>query len=416
MSDLTILWLRRDLRVFDHLALDAALQHTNVRVIYSDEPPASPFQFELLEQLLGVLKSQFHNLGLELERRPVADIVNANPKHVFVSADYTPRGLRRDKHVSVQLGTGILQAADSPYAVQPGMLKTRTGDHYKVFTPFYKAWSDCGWDTPNLERAGGSAWEHWLDFLEFRLLDYATLRDRPDLDGTSRISQYLSLGALHPRALLETLRQCDTGSPEDKTAFARELAFREFYADFVYHRPDSITENVNPKFVNFQWNEVSEDFEIWKAGITGYPIIDAGMRQLAATGWMHNRVRMLVASFLTKDLHLPWQLGADYFRNTLIDFDEAINQHSWQWCAGTGTDASPYFRIFNPQTQGQRFDPDAVYIRKWVPELADVPANDIHKLRNLPKAYPQPIVDHAAERLDALARYEAVKNSTLGIA
>ena len=310
-------------------------------VIYAADPPRSSFQNDAVNTALFEPRNALRGHGLELERRTLADIINAKPERVIVTADYTPAGLRRDKRVSEALGAGIMESLDCNYAVPPGVLRTGTGGHYKVFTPYYHAWSECGWETPNLACASGQAWA-----------------DRPDLDGTSRISHHLSVGALHPRGLLETLSDADA-PVSDRQAFARELAFREFYADFLYHRPETATANVNPKFASFRWNEATEDFECWKAGTTGYPVIDAGMRQLLATGWMHNRVRMLVASFFTKDLHLPWQLGAEYFREMLVDFDEATNQHSWQWCAGTGTDASPYFRIFNPQTQGKRFDPQA---------------------------------------------------------
>lgn len=378
----------------------------NLRVIYAGPKPRSSFQAAARAVALNELAIELHERGLELERARPEDIVAAKPERVIVTADYTPGGLRRDKRVADELGTGVMESLDCGYAVAPGTLRTGTGGHYKVFTPFYRAWSACGWDAPNLADAGGSAWEHWLDFLQCRLEGYATQRDRPDLDGTSSISHLLALGALHPRGLLETLSQCADAPVEDREVFTRELAFREFYADFLFHRPETTDQDVNPKFANFRWDEPTVDFECWKDGTTGYPIVDAGMRQLAATGWMHNRVRMLVASFLTKDLHLPWQLGAQYFRDMLVDFDEASNQHSWQWCAGTGTDASPYFRVFNPQTQGKRFDPQAEYIRRWVPELANTPAADIHALRNLPADYPLPIVDHAEERHDALARYQ----------
>ncbi|WJZ01349.1 cryptochrome/photolyase family protein [Corynebacterium freiburgense] len=404
----TILWLRRDLRVFDHPGFEAVLQSPNPRIIYSNDAPASPFQRRFLHETLQELARNIRDFGLELEYKTPAEIIKEHPERVVVTADYSPKGLLRDKQIADALGPNIMQAVDCNYAVQPGFLKTSTGGHYKVFTPFYRAWSECGWEHPNLRNAKGKAWEHWQECLEDGLNGYATQRDRPDIKGTSQISHYLSLGALHPRSLLETLQQSDHIPNEDRTAFARELAFREFYADFVYHRPESLTKDVNPKFAQFKWNDISDDFQLWKTGHTGYPIIDAGMRQLNTTGWMHNRVRMLVASFLTKDLLLPWQLGAEYFRDTLIDYDETINQHSWQWCAGTGTDASPYFRIFNPQTQGKRYDPDAIYIRKWVPELAETPADNIHKLRDLPETYPKPIVDHAEARLEALARYQAL--------
>ncbi|PRQ10447.1 deoxyribodipyrimidine photolyase [Corynebacterium sp. 13CS0277] len=424
-----ITWLRSDLRAHDHPALEQA----DGPAVFIRPTHASPARRALWEELLADMR---HALGDRLVVEPApthptrearwaatADTLlrharAAGAEEVLVQADYTPKGLARDKTVAEILATGgvRLRALGSGYAVPPGTLRTGAGGHYKVFTPFYRAWLDCGADAPTspAPATGASrAWDHWEEFRRHRLAGYAEHRDLPAVDGTSRISAYLATGALHPRTLLASLAATDedTAPAEDRVAFARELAFREFYADFVYHRPETLQEDVNPRFAGFTWNTPGEDLEVWKEGRTGYPIVDAGMRQLAATGWMHNRVRMLVASFLTKDLHLPWQVGAGHFRELLVDYDPAINQHSWQWCAGTGTDASPYFRIFNPLTQGKKFDPDATYITRWVPELAGVPAADIHSLRNLPAAYPRPMVDHAEERRVALARYEAVKGN-----
>ncbi len=233
--------------------------------------------------------------------------------------------------------------------------------------------------------------------MEQGLTDYPAHRDRPDLDATSRMSAHLKFGTIHPRTMA-----ADLASGND--AYLRELAFRDFYAAVLYHWPDSAWRNWNR---DFDAIEVDDDeaalraFEAWKAGRTGFPIVDAGMRQLAATGFMHNRVRMIVASFLVKDLHLPWQWGARWFLEQLVDGDLANNQHGWQWAAGCGTDAAPYFRVFNPTLQGAKFDPDGAYIRRWVPELADVV--DVHKLgTGRPRSYPEPIVDHAEERLEAL--------------
>jgi deoxyribodipyrimidine photo-lyase len=190
----------------------------------------------------------------------------------------------------------------------------------------------------------------------------------------------------------------DLGSGKGAQAYLRELAFRDFYAAVVKEWPDSVWWNWNKNFDTMKVNEdaqAKKAFEAWKAGRTGYPIVDAGMRQLSETGWMHNRVRMIVASFLVKDLHLPWQWGARWFLDQLVDGDMANNQHGWQWAAGTGTDAAPYFRVFNPTTQGEKFDPEGVYVRRWIPELG---TDD----------YPDPIVDHKAERAEALRRYSAI--------
>ncbi|MCK7637247.1 DNA photolyase family protein [Corynebacterium sp. P7202] len=404
-----IVWLRRDLRLHDHPALAAG--GPDARVVVVREPAANGFQRALVDAALDEVRA--HRTVEVFDGDPREVIPGLNPTKVWVSADFTPSGLARDRAVSGALGPGVMEAAGSAYAVDPGILRTGQGGHYKVFTPFYRAWCDYGADDPvgGLPGEDGlpvtRAWRDWCGFLRDRLDGYAENRDIPAIDGTSRISGWLAVGALHPRSLLATLAVAD--APEDdKEAFARELAFREFYADFLHHRPETAHSDVNPRFAGFRWNESGSEFDLWARGRTGFPIVDAGMRQLAATGWMHNRVRMLVASFLTKDLHLPWQAGAEHFRRHLVDFDVASNQHSWQWCAGTGTDASPYFRVFNPMTQGRKFDPDSRYITRWVPELRGVPAGDIHAIRNLPSGYPVPIVDHAEERRDALARYEEI--------
>ena len=409
---------------------------------------------ENLDGNLLIVRGAPNDLIPELVRRFTID-------EVAVSAEYYYSGLQRDKYIASQVP---MHAHGDNYAQSPGQILTQSGTQYKVFTPFYNSWIELDCKPPYLsvdtsagvfqpistevldaeplehgvvvtdkELADGASWQPdlpgqerawsigcrsakkmWLDYISdtdptHSLRDYKAHRDTPALDGTSRISSQLALGCIHPRTLLWDLRgpqaKVDTDiADEDIAAFIRQLAFREFYADYLYHRPETGWSDVNPKFASFVWNELPEgwrdnptgDYLAWIEGRTGFPLIDAGMRQLAATGWMHNRVRMLVASFLTKDLHLRWQYGAAYFLDLLVDGDFATNQHSWQWAAGTGTDASPYFRVFNPDTQLKKFDPHETYVRRWISEYG---TGD----------YPAPIVDHAAERLDALARYEAIK-------
>ncbi|WP_369441049.1 cryptochrome/photolyase family protein [Mycobacterium intracellulare] len=220
------------------------------------------------------------------------------------------------------------------------------------------------------------------------------------------MSAHLKFGTVHPRTLAADLDLRGGGAQ----AYLRELAFRDFYADVLHHWPASAWRNWNKDFDGIPTDsgaEAERRFAAWKAGETGFPFVDAGMRQLRETGFMHNRVRMSVASFLVKDLHLPWQWGAEWFLDQLVDGDMANNQHGWQWCAGCGTDAAPYFRVFNPTTQGEKFDPTGDYIRRWVPELRS--ADDAHLRRGRrPDNYPQPIVDHAAERAEALRRYQSI--------
>jgi len=224
------------------------------------------------------------------------------------------------------------------------------------------------------------------------------------------MSPYLKYGSIHPRTMLADL---GTRRSESVETFRTEIAWREFYADILHQRPDSARGNYDVAFNALPVDNRRDLFAIWTEGRTGFPIVDAGMRQLREQAWMHNRVRMIVASFLVKDLHLPWWWGARHFMALLVDGDLASNQHGWQWTAGSGTDASPYFRVFNPTTQGERFDPDGDYVRTFVPELRGVPGKKVHQPWALPggvpDGYPDPMVDHRAERVEALARYDLVK-------
>jgi len=231
------------------------------------------------------------------------------------------------------------------------------------------------------------------------------------LSGTSHLSHALAFGEVHPRTLLREL----SDSPA-QTVFMKEIAWREFYADVLWHNPTSQTDYLEPRFKSMRYDTgelASARLEAWKQGKTGYPMVDAGMRQLLQTGWMHNRVRMIVASFLVKDLHLEWQQGAEWFERNLSDFDPASNSHGWQWTAGCGTDASPYYRVFNPVLQGLKFDPDGNYVRKYVGELAHIDGPAVHEPWLLPAFeapdYPARLVDHSTERDESLARLKEIK-------
>ena len=373
-------------------------------------------------------------------RRVVLAARAVGAERVHVSADFGPYGRERDEAVEQALAeAGIeLVRTGSPYAVDPGRVRNGSGEPYKVFTPFSRAWNDVGWDAPadaptgvswlgldegtteipeprvpaglDLPEPGeASAQRQWAEFLD-RVDDYDTHRDRPDRDGTSRMSVHLKYGEVHPRTLL-----ADLGAKRSRGAqtYRTELAWREFYADVLYRRPDSARDYYKPEFSHMDYDHPGDQLTAWQEGRTGFPVVDAGMRQLRATGWMHNRLRMIVASFLVKDLHVEWQHGARHFLHWLVDGDLASNNHGWQWTAGSGTDASPFFRVFNPTTQGRRFDPDGAYVRRWVSELADpdqVP--DPHEpdadTRDL-VGYPAPMLDHKEERQEALDRYERIK-------
>ncbi|MGV0809118.1 cryptochrome/photolyase family protein [Mycolicibacterium setense] len=438
----TVLWFRRDLRCSDHPALLEAAEHDGeVLACYVLDPRLEAssgarrlrYLYGALHELSATLDGNLLVTRGRPERRIPALARAVGATSVHISQDFSPFGRRRDDAVRAALGETTLCATGSGHLVSPGRITKADGAPYQVFTPFYRAWrahgrrapADSGpasarWIDPDAisaeigerieipsatdilmfdagERAARS---QWREFVEHGLADYPSRRNRPDLDATSRMSAHLKFGAIHPRTMAVDL---DSGAD----AYLRELAFRDFYATVLYHWPDSAWRNWNR---DFDAIEVDDDeaarqaFEAWKAGRTGFPIVDAGMRQLASTGFMHNRVRMIVASFLVKDLHLPWQWGARWFLDQLIDGDLANNQHGWQWAAGCGTDAAPYFRVFNPTLQGAKFDPDGAYIRRWVPELSDV--IDVHKLGvDRPASYPEPIVDHGEERLEALRRY-----------
>jgi deoxyribodipyrimidine photo-lyase len=424
----TLLWFRRDLRLHDLPSLlDAAAADGEVLACYVLDPrltsSSGPRRLQYLYDALRELRDTLDGRLLVVDGRPeqripkLAKVIGATSVHV--SADYSPFGRRRDDAVRDALGDLPLEGSGSPYLVSPGRVTKRDGTPYKVFTPFYDAWREHGWRSPAKSDVNSARWidpadvpggvdipysgirlelpagetaarTQWAQFVDSRLDNYADDRNRPDLDATSRMSAHLKFGTIHPRTMA-----ADLGRGKGAQAYLRELAFRDFYAAVLYQWPDSAWWNWNKSFDKIQVDEDQALFEAWKAGRTGFPIVDAGMRQLAATGFMHNRVRMIVASFLVKDLHLPWQWGARWFLEQLVDGDIANNQHGWQWTAGCGTDAAPYFRIFNPTTQGGKFDPDGSYVRHWVPEVDD-------------DDYPEPIVDHASERKEALRRYSEI--------
>ncbi|HEY8961714.1 MAG TPA: deoxyribodipyrimidine photo-lyase, partial [Luteolibacter sp.] len=254
--------------------------------------------------------------------------------------------------------------------------------------------------------------------IETKLRSYADQRDFPAEDGTSRLSQDLRFGLLSIRTVyakaLEAMKVATPAGRKGIETFIKELAWREFYFAILHHFPNVLEEEFNPEWRGLPWDEPGETFEAWKEGRTGFPIVDAGMRELLATGFMHNRVRMIVAMFLTKDLHLDWRLGESFFLQHLVDGEIASNNGGWQWSAGTGADAAPYFRIQNPWTQAKRYDPEGAYIRRWVPELVKVPAARLFEPpkdgQSLAPGYPLPIVDHAAERDRTLAIFKRHAN------
>ncbi len=450
----SLLWFRRDLRLHDHPALLAAAQDGPVAAVFVLDdalraPSGAPrlaFLYRSLRALDADLRA--HGGRLIVRHGKPENVIPALARacaatSVHVSADFGPYGAARDARVDAALGDIALVATGSPYAVAPGRVTKPDGSPFKVYSAFHRRWAEHGWRAPARSTGAGAEWitaldgsdpdgtdipadprlpaglelpaagedaarAAWRRYREHGLSDYADVRNRPDLDASSRMSVYLKYGVLHPRTLLADL------GPGEET-FRKELAWREFYAAILHFFPDSAREYYQPELAAMTYSTgraAEEHFTAWTQGRTGYPMVDAGMRQLLAQGWMHNRVRMIVASFLVKDLHLEWTQGARHFMRHLVDGDLASNQHGWQWTAGTGTDAAPYYRVFNPVTQGRTFDPDGDYVRRWIPELADIPGAAVHEPWTQDAGgadYPERIVDHAVERQVALQRYQAAR-------
>ncbi len=445
----SILWFRRDLRVADLPALHAAAAEGEVVPVFVVDPVftarAGAPRLAYLAEALRALDPEVGGTLVVRHGDPV-DVVPAlaaevGAGEVHVSRDHGPYGRRRDAAVAARLQRDgrRLVGTGTNYAVAPGTVRKGDGNPYAVFTPFFRAWRaalrdapldaprDVRWvGRPEVVSAGApagptlpvslppagerAAHEQWHTFVTAGsdgLDGYDGRRDLPAVAGTSRQSPMLRWGMVHPRQLL-----ADLGDTPAHDVFRSELAWREFYGDVLFRHPESGRRNLQRKMDTMPVDtdaRARERFAAWCAGRTGFPIVDAGMRQLHATGWMHNRVRMIVGSFLVKDLHLPWQWGARHFMDHLVDGDLASNSHGWQWVAGTGTDAAPYFRVFNPTAQSERYDPQGAYLRRWLPELADLDDREIHRpATRRPASYPQPIVDHAVERNDALLRYRSV--------
>jgi deoxyribodipyrimidine photo-lyase len=443
-----VLWFRRDLRLADHPALlaarDAGKDSSSggvVGLFVLDDALRRPSGAARLAFLYRCLRDLDEQLGGRLVVRH-GDPVNVVPavaeevaaETVHISADYGPYGSARDERVEKALEAAGRQLVrtGSPYAVAPGRIVNGGGAPYRVFTPFSRAWRAHGWREPalrprtvdwleldgtgipedpdvgakSLPAAGERAAHERLAAFLPSVSTYDRERNRPAGDATSRLSAYLKYGCIHPRTVLAEIAKARSGgSSKGMDTFENELAWRDFYADVLWHHPESARHDLTPALEGMDYADVTsgvgaERFEAWKQGRTGFPIVDAGMRQLLAEGWMHNRVRMITASFLVKDLHVWWPLGARWFLDQLVDGDLASNNHGWQWVAGTGTDAAPYFRVFNPELQSNKFDPGGDYIRRYIPELRDGGSG-----------YPAPIVDHGEERKTALARYNDVRTA-----
>ncbi|NLJ91542.1 MAG: deoxyribodipyrimidine photo-lyase [Aeromonadales bacterium] len=464
-----LVWFRSDLRVADNPALYEACQSgAIVSAIYIDCPAQwqehgrAPIQRDFLERNLNSLAEQLALLGIPLTLlttdyfSEVPELLAAYIKEQKVTALYANRELgiderRRDKALQATLDEQVaVRVFNGDCVLAHGSITTRSGDMYKVFTPFAKTWLSqlraTGYrllPRPNIQGAAltasrirlegkttsSQAWpageaaahQALTTFCQQSLLDYGELRDYPAQASTSQLSPYLALGVLSPNQCLAAIEaelgQLPFSRGEQGFMWLNELIWREFYRHLLVAFPRlSMSKAFKPDTEALQWNYDKTDFAAWCEGQTGYPIIDAAMRCLHKTGWMHNRLRMIVASFLTKDLHIDWRWGEAHFMATLIDGELAANNGGWQWAAGTGADAAPYFRVFNPTTQGERFDSQGDFIRQWLPELAQVPAKYIHtphqwlSQHQPDHNYPLPMVDHARARLHAIAMFDALKD------
>jgi deoxyribodipyrimidine photo-lyase len=452
-NEIGLVWFRRDLRLDDNPAWAAATTECDAVVpLFVLDPRlldhAGPYR---RRQLLANLQALDYDLFERAEGRllvrigdPVAlvprTVRHYNAGAVYWNADVTPFAIKRDELVAKELEVP-LHASYGSLVHEPGRVLTGKGTLARVFTAFFKAWQKAErepWPTPGtallLDHPGdplpaldgkppipegeSEAQLRLQQFVE-KADRYADDRDRPDLDGTSMLSIDLKFGTLSPRAVVDAVGTSSRG----REAFVRQIAWRDWYAHLLAETPTLPHKAMKERYDSIEWRNDPGEIAAWKGGFTGYPIIDAGMRQLRETGWVHNRVRMLCGSFLVKNLLVDWRLGERHFRHLLLDGDVSQNVGNWQWVAGTGPDASPYSRVFNPVTQSQKFDPDGEYIRRWVPELSALGHEHIHAPWDAPPLaleaaglrlgddYPEPIVELKASRKRALAAYAATGDS-----
>jgi len=466
-----IVWFRRDLRLADNPALELALRrHARVLPLYIHAPheeapwaPGAASRWWLHQSLTALQRElQARGAALQIRRGDSLAVLSELLRHsgadaVYWNRLYEPAPVACDARIKQALRAlgADVHSANAHLLAEPWDVANGQGGPYRVFTPFWRnlraslqprppadaparidaVGIDDALTVDDLGLQPRIAWDAGLHaswqpgeagalaaldaFADAALRGYATRRDEPAAASTSRLSPHLHFGEISPRQihwrLVELGQERGAVWREAAEPFLRELGWREFAHHLLYHFPQTPQADLNPQFAAFDWREPAADIvSAWQQGRTGIPIVDAGMRELWHTGWMHNRVRMLVASFLCKNLRLHWRHGARWFWDTLVDADLANNTLGWQWSAGTGADAAPYFRIFNPVTQGERFDADGAYVKRWVPELASLPFKNIHAPWKQPEllarsGYPMPFVDLADSRAAALAAYQALR-------
>jgi deoxyribodipyrimidine photo-lyase len=477
-SGTAIVWFRRDLRLADNPALNAACeQAARVVAAYVHAPeedgewaPGGASRWWLHHSLARLDESlRVRGSRLVIRRGPSLETLLAVARetgatHVYWNRLYDPARVAHDTRVKAALREAGLHCESFNAALlhEPWEVRTGQGDPYRVFTPFWKACAarldvlprpvpapariatltvrvaglapeELGleprirWDTglhESWQPGEDGAFAQLESFAGGAIARYSDGRNRPDLPETSRLSPHLHFGEVSPRQCLAAARNAVAERPSwqgSSDSFVRELGWREFAHHLLHHFPQTPTSPLDTRFDAFPWEPNESWMEAWQSGRTGYPIVDAGMRELWHTGWMHNRVRMIAASLLTKNLRQPWLAGAQWFWDTLVDADLANNTLGWQWTAGCGADAAPFFRIFNPMLQTERFDPERAYLRLWLPELARLPDKWIHCPWEAPAAilaqagvelgrtYPRPVVDFRASREAALAAYGSIK-------
>ena len=481
MNRPSLLWFRRELRLDDHPALQLAIRRGEpVIPVYihapqddGDWPPGAASRWWLHQSLMR-LDCQLKTLGSRLtirrgdsSRELQALIAETDAAAVYWTRRYEPSSILRDTNVKEELRNRGIHAESSNGSLlfEPWEIKTKEGRPYQVFTAFWKAclnatppetpdpapsqlrspavrpesltiddlkllptirW-DGGlksfWDSPT-----SSVADELDRFLEATVFDYGAARNIPAERGTSRMSPYLHFGEISPRVIWHRTRQAILDSAKGVTVsgaetFLKEIGWREFAHHLLFHFPATVDEPLRSEFSEFPWLDDEVGLTAWQKGQTGFPIVDAGMRELWNTGWMHNRVRMITASFLVKDLLISWRRGAEWFWDTLVDADLASNTLGWQWTAGCGADAAPYFRVFNPTLQSEKFDPEGTYLRRWLPELKNLATPWLHAPWTAPSAvlaeanvrlgrdYPEPIVDHYAARDRALQALAKIKKT-----
>ncbi|MWV40805.1 deoxyribodipyrimidine photo-lyase [Natrialba sp. INN-245] len=459
-------WHRRDLRATDNRSLEAAASTGPVLPVFVFDPEilefASPPRVAFMLESLSELRAWYRERSSDLliaTGDPRDELPRIAREHdadrVVWNRDYSGLARKRDDAVRVALTDAGLEAEsfDDALLFEPGSITTQDGETYAVYSYFWRKWrnreketvypepngdqlADVSGDSlPSLAELGfadpeaavpdggmGASHRRLETFCDGPIYRYADQRDEPAADATSGLSAHLKWGTVGIRTVYDAVRRAKDEASEEAAAdsceeFASQLAWREFYAHVLATNPETVTENYRSYENPIGWRTDPDALRAWKDGETGYPIVDAGMRQLRSEAFVHNRVRMLVASFLTKDLLLDWREGYAWFREKLADHDAANDVGGWQWAAGTGTDAQPYFRVFNPMTQGERYDSDAEYIREHVPELEDAPPDTIHgwpdldpeERADVAPEYPAPIVDHAERREAAIEMFEAAR-------